>query len=54
MDLETIEMILKDLKRSKQGATKTEAGQFGEDPHDFYIPLVRSDNISENQKDFFG
>ena len=37
MNLEISEIILKDLKRSsglKQGATKTEAGQFDEDPHD--------------------
>ena len=38
MNLETSEIILKDLKclsGLKQGATKTEARQFDEDPHDF-------------------
>ena len=46
MNLETSEIILKDLKRSawaKQDAT--EAGQFDEDPHDFtllwYDPTTR-------------
>ena len=52
MDLETSVTILKALKRSlwaEKGATKIEAAQSGEDLHNFYIPLVRFNNIFKSQ-----